>query len=200
MEIPFIEDACMDHLPKMSIGYDPWPQYPHQVKAAFAIAHRGNEIILKYYIEEAHVRAAAVANGDVHKDSCVELFIAFGDDPDYYNLEFNCIGWSKTGYGPNRDSRTPLSVAAVNAIITTTNIRSRLVERERTFAWELTIVLPAAVFCYHKISSFSGVKAKANFYKCGDDMPAPHFLTWRPVHSATPDFHRREDFADIHFL
>ena len=41
---------------------------------------------------------------------------------------------------------------------------------------------------------------RANFYKCGDKTLQPHFLSWSPIHSEKPDFHRPEDFGIINFL
>ena len=33
------------------------------------------------------------------------------------------------------------------------------------------------------------MRAKANFYKCGDKLPVPHFLSWKPINVPAPDFH-----------
>lgn len=195
IEVPLIGSE----LTFIPIDNNPWPQYTHTVKAGFTIAHNGELISLKYFVEEGHLRAASAANGDIHKDSCVEFFIAF-DDANYYNLEFNCIGWCKAGYGSSRENRIPLPITSTDLINTSTGIRSFVVDGNRNFAWELDITIPAAVFCYHQIHSLSKMKVKGNFYKCGDEMPEPHYLTWNHIQAVTPDFHRRDGFADIVFL
>jgi len=36
---------------------------------------------------------------------------------------------------------------------------------------------------------------KANFYKCGDELPLPHYLSWNPIYTETPDFYRPDFLA-----
>ena len=40
-------------------------------------------------------------------------------------------------------------------------------------------------------------KLRANFYKCGDKTAHPHFLSWNPVGTPSPDFHRPEFFGEL---
>jgi len=37
----------------------------------------------------------------------------------------------------------------------------------------------------------------ANFYKCGDGLSKPHYLSWKPIVAEKPDFHRPEFFSTI---
>ncbi|HEX8038127.1 MAG TPA: carbohydrate-binding family 9-like protein [Chryseosolibacter sp.] len=39
-----------------------------------------------------------------------------------------------------------------------------------------------------------------DFYKCGDNLPEPHFITWNDVKAPKPDFHLPEFFGRINFL
>lgn len=34
----------------------------------------------------------------------------------------------------------------------------------------------------------------ANFYKCGDDLPAPYYLSWNKIIAPKPDFHYPDFF------
>lgn len=47
--------------------------------------------------------------------------------------------------------------------------------------------------------SSNGQNAGVNFYKCGDDLPKPHYLCWNPIKSETPDFHLPEFFGNAIF-
>jgi hypothetical protein len=47
--------------------------------------------------------------------------------------------------------------------------------------------------------SLSGLRAKANFYKCGDGLTVPHFVTWAPISTEKPDYHRPEFFDWLEF-
>ena len=45
----------------------------------------------------------------------------------------------------------------------------------------------------------SGKIIRANFYKCGDLTPQEHYLSWNPMTSETPAFHRPCDFGLLTF-
>ena len=38
-----------------------------------------------------------------------------------------------------------------------------------------------------------------NLYKCGDSLARPHYLSWQPVATPHPDFHRPEFFKPVLF-
>ena len=38
---------------------------------------------------------------------------------------------------------------------------------------------------------------RGNIYKCGDKTAHPHFLSWAPVGTPSPDFHRPEYFGEF---
>ena len=40
---------------------------------------------------------------------------------------------------------------------------------------------------------------KGNFYKCGDHLSVPHFLSFAPIGVPKPDFHRPEFFCTLEF-
>ena len=40
-------------------------------------------------------------------------------------------------------------------------------------------------------------KLRATFYKCGDKTAHPHFLSWNPVGTPAPDFHRPDFFGEL---
>jgi hypothetical protein len=57
--------------------------------------------------------------------------------------------------------------------------------------------IPAAVF---GLAAFDGLRARGNFYKCGDKLPVPHYLSWAPIATPRPDFHRPEYFDTLMFI
>ncbi|HEY9196396.1 MAG TPA: carbohydrate-binding family 9-like protein, partial [Mucilaginibacter sp.] len=126
--VPFLEtaskDSAIEHLSllldgqeKHAIGIAPWPAYPYKPDAHFAIAYGHDCFFLKYYVTEKAIKATYnQPNQPVHKDSCVEFFIAFGSDLNYYNLEFNCIGTCSIGFGRGRENREFLPAALIRQI------------------------------------------------------------------------------------
>nr|WP_199080093.1 carbohydrate-binding family 9-like protein [Pedobacter sp. ASV19] len=183
--------------PRYQLTNNSWPQISTNCRADFAIAHTGRDILLNFSISNDYFHSVQrPVNGEVHLDNCVEFFIAFGQSDHYYNIEFNCLGVGKMAYGNKKLNRILLDESVVHQI--RTSVRSSLSGEE--FNWEMTICIPAATFIFHEILSFEGITARANFYKCGDGLPNPHYLCWNKITSPIPDFHRPDCFGYIHFL
>lgn len=189
----------LDMLSKQQIDIAPWSVSKVNPATEFILAHNSKCLFLKYNVRESTVLARyRNTNDPVYKDSCVEFFVSFGEDPAYYNLETNCMGTCLLGYGKSRQDRQLLSKETVAQIRYFANLKvAKTACNEKN--WQLTMVIPATVFAKHELSSFTGQKAKANFYKCGDDLPLPHYLAWHPIEAPEPDFHRPEHFGQVTF-
>lgn len=177
-----------------------WEDYSYRPNVQFRIAHTGDEIWLKFYVKEKYIRAQETrTNGDVYKDSTVEFFIS-PDENNYYNFEFSCIGTIHLAYGPGRDNRKFVPVETVEKIDISSTLGSQpFTEKTGNFEWEMAIRIPIECFIYSDIETFNELKAKGNFYKCGDETSVPHFVTWNPVKTDQPDYHRPEYFGKIKF-
>jgi len=190
----------LDKLERHTIQKLPWPEYSYQPKVSFAIGHTDNGILLKYFVNEKAIRVVHHEdNSPVHEDSCVEFFIAFDDDEEYYNLEFNCAGTCLLGFGKNASERKLIGVDVIRKIKRYSAIKKSLNGNSDTFTWELSVMIPADVFVFHQINSFKGKRYRVNFYKCGDKLPEPHFLSWQDMKTAEPDFHMTEFFGEAYF-
>lgn len=177
-----------------------WPEFSYKPKITFRIGHTGENIALKFYVEEEAVRAVVNnINGPVHTDSCVEFFISL-DGKNYYNFEFNCIGTPHVAWGEGRNNRIKLGEEVIRTIAVESTLGNSPFEtRKGGFKWELTVIIPVECFVNNPGLKLSELKASANFYKCGDDLPVPHFVTWKPVGTTQPDYHRPEFFAIVEF-
>ena len=192
---------AMDALPGNLIDTTPWPQYSYKPTVKFKIAYGNNAIFLKYHVIENELKLHFQKNNEaVYKDSCVEFFFSVGSDRNYYNFEFNAIGTYLVAFGSDRYNRNYLSNDIFRHIKSYSRIEVSTINSEKTISWELTVLLPVSVFSFHQLSGFKNLKGAANFYKCGDDLNQPHYLTWNPVVSEKPDFHLREFFGNIHFI
>jgi hypothetical protein len=164
------------------------------------MAHCDDCLFIKFYVEEEYLKAGyQKANDPVYKDSCVEMFIAFERGGGYYNFEFNCIGTCLLGYGSGRENRTLLSESTIGQIEYFSNLYKGYDSATKKAGWELTVKIPVSVFCKHVIKTLSGKSCLGNFYKCGDDLPVPHYLSWNPIQTPEPDFHRPEYFGKVLF-
>jgi len=171
------------------------------VDVSFNIEHRGSSILLRYIVREPQVRAVNTGfNSAVWEDSCVEFFLALDGDPNYYNFEFSAIGTVLGGYGPDRNKRQQLPEILLEQVQTMPSLGNEIIENlAGDIQWELDIVIPVSVLIHNDLEDLAGMKARANFYKCGDGLKKPHFLSWKPVATDKPDFHRPDFFGDLEF-
>ncbi|HEX2536076.1 MAG TPA: carbohydrate-binding family 9-like protein [Chitinophagaceae bacterium] len=189
-------DAVPDRPPLHRLEEAPWPQFPGRPAVRFAVAYNENFLFLKFAVREPVLRVACLRTHDpVYEDSCVECFIAF-DDRGYYNFEFNALGVCLAAFGPEREGRRPLAEALLDGVGRSGTIRHGAPEGCR---WELALSLPLAVFSHHPGLVLKGRTARANFYKCGDRLPEPHYLCWAPVDTPEPDFHQPRFFGTLRF-
>ena len=193
--------AALDTLLKNNIEQLNWAGFVYKPIVRFSIGYTDHEIMLKYYITEDYFKAEKTeSNQNVFEDSCVEFFMSPADDGVYYNLEFNGIGTCLLGTGTSREDRRRVDPEIIAGIRRKTSIGEKPVsERKGKFEWTITIAVPFGVFFHHKIKTLRGKTIRANFYKCGDMLTIPHYLTWNPVGTPKPDFHRPEFFGMVRF-
>jgi hypothetical protein len=136
----------------------------------------------------------------VCEDSCVEFFVSPANDGIYYNFEFNAIGTCLLGTGTGRkdSSRAPEEVIFKIRRLTSAGTNP-IREKKGDFIWTLTLAIPKEVFFKHKIKDLKGKIFTANFYKCGDALTEPHYLTWNVVETPSPDYHQPEYFGQLKF-
>jgi hypothetical protein len=188
----------LDKVPEQKLAFVPWANYPYRPEVTFTIAYGTDALFLKYRVREKYIRAVNnQPQSPVYQDSCVEFFIGFDHEPAYYNFEFNCIGANLAGYGADRTGRTMIPVDITRQIRYTTQINNT--GNGDLINWQLTLTIPFTAFYHHTITSLQGQYAWANFYKCGDELPEPHFLSWSDIQWPEPNFHLREFFGQLQF-
>ncbi|WP_136465919.1 carbohydrate-binding family 9-like protein [Flagellimonas onchidii] len=179
-----------------------WSAFPYEPKVSFKIAHSDNQIWLKWQVEEENILAERTEpNSYVFKDSCVEFFFDPMADGNYYNFETNCIGTILSAYGPQRKPREYLSADTIKNIIQVESSLGSQSFSEKTggHTWEMLMVIPAEVLTHNPDIQLKGLKSRANFYKCGDATSKRHYLSWNPISTQKPDFHRPEFFGELIF-
>lgn len=177
-----------------------WPaEFPYQPTAKFRIVATDRGFVINYRVSERSV--AAVADGDggrVWEDSCVEFFSCPASDGIYYNVECNCVGTILVAAGPDRNARERAPQSILDTVQRWSSLgRENFTERIGDVSWEVVLLVPYSVYFKHNITDVKGLKFRANFYKCGDLLQTPHFLSWNPIDVPTPDFHRPEFFGEI---
>jgi hypothetical protein len=180
-----------------------WAEFSYRPDVQFRMAYSDSAFIVQYKVKEKYIRAkASEDNGRVNLDACVEIFISPDGEKGYYSLESNCVGVCLFNYGNSRYNREfgPPELFGQIRRYPSLGYEPFAEERKGDFDWDLTLVLPYG--CLFKHSGFvpeKGKQGRINFYKCGDELTEEHYLTWSPIQSEKPDYHRPECFGIVKF-
>lgn len=130
---------------------------------------------------------------DVWNDSCLEFFVNFApqNTDKYLNFEMNAKGAWLVGFGKEREGRVVPALFEGYA-----HPPKATIEADR---WSVELFLPLKDMkeLFGDFDPQPGYRFLGNFYKCGDETPAEHYLSWHPITSAGPDFHRPECFGTL---
>lgn len=180
-----------------------WPAWPYKPAVSFRIGYDASAIHLEYTVDEQTVRALQdTPGGFVYEDSCVEFFFQPDPaDPHYYNFEWNAAGVMYLAWRTGRQDPENAPAEVLAAVHAESSLGSAaFAERPAEGPWTLRVDIPFKALWHNNIESLVGAHARANFYKCGDGLAVPHFVTWAPITTEKPDYHRPEFFADLQFV
>lgn len=187
-----------DHGVRSNIDCLNWPAaFPYKPLATFAAAHDGRSLWVDFLVRCNYLRAVNYQDqSPVSQDSCVEVFLQPEPDGEYWNFEFNCIGAINASHRLVRPEPTRLSKDELARIERYPSCGTRpFCELEGVFTWNLLVRIPLDLLGVD--ASAGPVEMRGNFYKCASECTAPHFLSWSPIQTEKPDFHRPEFFAPI---
>lgn len=178
-----------------------WNEFPYHPEVSVQIAYNEDELFLQYQVSEQSVKAeVAESNGRVWTDSCVEFFLSPEGNDEYYNMEINCIGTILLGFRKKGDPAVYASGEQIASIRRTSSLGdSPFPERKEPTSWQITVAIPWDVFFKHNLKSVSEKKFRGNFYKCGDELSVPHFVSWTKIKTEKPSFHNPEFFGGLEF-
>lgn len=204
INVPKIHCHCRRELQKPRVNIDQcnWPiAFPYAPSANFSIAYDDEALYIRFrVIEQCTAARVGVDQGPVWTDSCVEFFVSF-DDSGYYNFEFSCIGKLLLAFRKEKPAPEPAPAEILALVKRHSTIGDECFD-ERTgdeLDWELNVKIPREAFFKHNIESFAGISARANFYKCGDNLSKPHYLSWAPIDADKPNFHLPQFFGTLKF-
>jgi hypothetical protein len=193
--------AFLDTLGKEDVNVINWKEFSYRPEVRFSIAWDPQHIVYKFYVHESVIRARFTEdNAPVWQDSTVEFFVSPAEDGVYYNFEINCIGTCLAQKGRSRSPRENLQPDVIEKIRRFPSLGvAPFEEKTGDFSWDLMVMIPAEVFVDHKVEISKDKTFRANFYKCGDGLSRPHYLSWNPIDTENPDFHRPEFFGELKF-
>lgn len=183
---------------RLSVESLNWPEeFPYRPLTVVSAAHSGKHIFLDFFIRCNYLRAENYTpNSPVSEDSCVEFFVSTPGNPEaYWSFCFNCIGTIRAKWR-DRDNCRFLSTDELSRIKVHASVGNRpFQEVEGSFIWSVTVAIPVDLLGI----SYDGepVGLRANFNKCASSTSQPHYLSWAPIDSPHPDFHRPDCFAPL---
>ena len=193
-QIPaFFDKAGIDFT---TVGIANWKEFPYCPTAQVRMALTDDTLLIHYHAEEEAVLARYDRDNDpVWTDSCMECFLLGHDGRTYYNIECNCIGTLLVGRGDKRTDRIRLPQEQLATVARWSTLgRQPFGLRNEPTTWDLTLAIPFAMFGADSVI-FTRQTLKGNVYKCGDDLPTPHFVSLFPIPIEEPDFHRPDHFG-----
>lgn len=183
-----------------------WPaEYPDRPLVSFSFEKEAERLRLRWEVREnASIARARADNDRVWEDSCCEMFIRFEGEEEYYNLEASCNGRILLGWRRSREDCTHAPEAVLKSIVRKGSLPLGVTFSERHLpvlgdgpSWTLELEIPVSAFWKSGLKSFDGVHAFGNFYKCGDALSRPHYVSWAPIQTPAPDYHRPEFFKEL---
>ncbi len=184
-----------------SINTVNWVEYPYCPGASFSIARSATHLFVSFLVSEKSIRAAVTEdNGPVYQDSCVEFFVQIPGQKCYYNFETSCIGVMHAAKRMSRSDKVQFPADTMSRIIRYSSLPKEPFEEkfsEEGFKWNVIIGIPFDIIGLD--SSQLPEKIMGNFYKCGDKLSDPHYISWNRIKISKPDFHRPDYFGEIEF-
>ena len=212
IQVPYIESADLrsaaslravaNTLTPHAVACCNWPDaFPYAPETELRLFHTGSHLVLDYTVCETCTAARVSEDlGEVWTDSCCEFFLQPRGEGNYYNIEATCIGRVLIGWRPGREGAVHAPKELLDKVLRYPSLGSEpFEERCGDNRWRLTLAVPAEALFADKIASFSGLEARFNCYKCGDNLSRPHYISLAPIATPSPDFHRPEYFIPIRF-
>ncbi len=187
--------------PRRTIEEVNWAkEFPYHPLTTFTVAHSGKTLYIDFFVRCNYLRAENFENqSPVSEDSCVEFFVEPTGELPYWNFEFNCIGTVNASHRSERKNPTRLTDEELARIKRYPSCGTRpFRELEGLFTWNLLVAIPLDLMGI----KYEGkpIAMRGNFYKCASAATQPHFLSWNPIKTEKPDFHRPEFFGKIVLL
>ena len=194
-----VANALEDGGARFSVESLNWPgEFPYRPLTVITAAHSGKFIYLDFLVRCNYLRAVHYTdNSPVSEDSCVEFFVSPGSSTEaYWAFELNCIGTINAAFCTRSNECAQLPGELLQKIGRYASVGNRpFQEVEGSFIWSVVMAIPLEILGVE----YNGkpVSMRGNFNKCAEATSQPHYLSWAPIKTPAPDFHRPGFFGDI---
>lgn len=198
MNLQELDLAMENGASKFAVSERNWPKdAPYAPDCNGSIARTATHLAVMFHVRGLDLRATVLEdNGNSWEDSCCEFFVTDPFDGTYYNFELTCIGSLLASKRTSRTSKTMIPTDLLSSVIRHSSLqRKEATVKDRIFGWTVSMLIPFELIGIDRNNL--PVSVRGNFYKCGDLTAHPHYLSWNPIRTPKPDFHRPEFFGEI---
>jgi len=169
------------------------------IKVKLELFHTKTDLLLEFDIIEKELRMESKFNNDkVYEDSCVEFFVKRCDSKEYLNFEISASSFMLVGKGDSRFDRVLFSNKEISEIKRDISI---LEVNRNNCHWRVNISINLVKWgLLNDGENIENLILKGNFYKCGDKLKEPHYLSLFSINSESPNFHVPNSFKEILFI
>ena len=179
-----------------------WPaEFPYTPKVEAKLFHSSDRLYIKFDVTEKDIQAAVAEDqGRTWTDPCVEFFVSPEGNMDYYNFECTCTGKLLLAWHPAGEPKESAPMGVIDSVERHPSLGTECFPlRKGEHSWSVIEVIPASALFRSGVENWDGKKMSCNLYKCGDELPTPHFISWAPIEWKEPSFHRPEFFGALEF-
>ena len=186
--ITCINDSAWNFANVANIDKVNWAEFCYAPKTTGKLLYNDYGLFVRLETDEKPLLARyCKQNEDVYRDSCMEFFFRPNEnDLRYLNFEFNALG---TMYLAVRTSRyDPIYPDRDKKYF---NVKSYVDDKR----WVLQFCIP-----FEFVDEIFGTHTNTlygNLYKCGDETLNKHYVTYYPIVTEEPDYHRPEFFGEF---
>ena len=175
--------------------------YPYTPEVNVKLFHNNDKLFIKFDVREKDIQAkVAEDQGRTWTDPCVEFFVSPQGNMDYYNFECTCTGKLLLAWHPADEPKEAAPQEVLESVLRHPSLGTECFPlRTGEHCWSVIEMIPATALFRSGLTAWKGKKMTANFYKCGDELPTPHFISWAPIEWKEPSFHRPEFFGELVF-
>ena len=182
---------------RFSVDQCNWPdKFPYAPFCCGRMARTEDSLVVDFRVSGLDLRVQNLEDGGHSwEDSCCELFLQRPGAAEYVNFEVNAAGKMTAARGTGRVDRKSLTPEEFGQIVRMASIEGPQDYAGGVWTWRVILLIPFELIGLDPENLPESLRG--NIYKCGDLTAHPHFLSWAPVGTPAPDFHRPEYFGEF---
>ena len=182
---------------RFSVDQCNWPdKFPYAPFCCGRMARTEDSLVVDFRVSGLDLRVQNLEDGGRSwEDSCCELFLQRPGAAEYVNFEVNAAGKMTAARGTGRGDRKSLTPEEFGQIVRMASIEGPQDYAGGVWTWCVILMIPFELMGLDPDDLPESLRG--NIYKCGDLTAHPHFLSWAPIGTPEPDFHRPEYFGEF---